>query len=89
MERLRLEELEQQRWEQDALVMPEVCNYPLFGGASHSSLFTKALNQALLMSFASVKTEFSDLDGLSWPRYPVPIVPNPWVRLYAVLPLSA
>ncbi|OJA11882.1 hypothetical protein AZE42_10383 [Rhizopogon vesiculosus] len=60
MERLRLEELEQQRWEQDALVMPE------------------ALNQALLMSFASVKTEFSDLDGLSWPRYPVPIVPNPW-----------
>ncbi|KAG2351613.1 hypothetical protein BDR07DRAFT_1500829 [Suillus spraguei] len=60
MERLRLEELEQQRWEQEALVMPE------------------ALNQALLMSFASVKTEFSDLDGLSWPRYPVPIVPNPW-----------
>ncbi|KAG1880837.1 hypothetical protein F4604DRAFT_1748128 [Suillus subluteus] len=60
MERLRLEELEQQRWEQEALVMPE------------------ALNQALLMSFASVKTEFSDLDGLSWSRYPVPIVPNPW-----------
>lgn len=60
MERLRLEELEQQRWEQDALVMPE------------------ALNQALLLSFASVKTEFSDLDGLSWPRYPVPIVQNPW-----------
>ncbi|KAG2346191.1 hypothetical protein BDR05DRAFT_1057820 [Suillus weaverae] len=60
MERLRLEELEQQRWEQEALVMPE------------------ALNQALLMSFASVKTEFSDLDGLSWPRYPVPMVPNPW-----------
>jgi len=27
MERLRLEELEQQRWEQDALVMPEVCIY--------------------------------------------------------------
>lgn len=24
LERLRLEELEQQRWEQDALVMPEV-----------------------------------------------------------------
>ncbi|KAG2136570.1 uncharacterized protein EDB93DRAFT_1168378 [Suillus bovinus] len=60
MERLRLEELEQQRWEQEALVMPE------------------ALNQALLMSFASVKTEFSDLDGLSWSRYPVPLVPNPW-----------
>ncbi|KAG0698781.1 hypothetical protein DFH29DRAFT_1002546 [Suillus ampliporus] len=38
----------------------------------------EALNQALLLSFASVKTEFSDLDGLSWPRYPVPIVPNPW-----------
>lgn len=38
----------------------------------------EALNQALLMSFASVKTEFSDLDGLSWSRYPVPIVPNPW-----------
>jgi hypothetical protein len=27
MERLRLEELEQQRWEQDALVMPEVRIY--------------------------------------------------------------
>jgi hypothetical protein len=27
MERLRLEELEQQRWEQDALVMPEVRSY--------------------------------------------------------------
>jgi hypothetical protein len=27
MERLRLEELEQQRWEQEALVMPEVRSY--------------------------------------------------------------
>ncbi|KAF8552673.1 hypothetical protein OG21DRAFT_1604556 [Imleria badia] len=37
------------------------------------------LNRALFLSFESVKTEFSDLDGLSWPRYPVPLVTNPWV----------
>ncbi|KIM63130.1 hypothetical protein SCLCIDRAFT_1214433 [Scleroderma citrinum Foug A] len=48
MERLREIELEQQQWEQDALVMPE------------------AWDQLLLLSFRSVKTEFSDLDGLSW-----------------------
>ncbi|KAH0835600.1 hypothetical protein J3R83DRAFT_9325 [Lanmaoa asiatica] len=36
------------------------------------------LNRALLLSFESVKTEFSDLDGLSWSRYPVPLVTNPW-----------
>ncbi|KAI9463833.1 hypothetical protein HD554DRAFT_2123096 [Boletus coccyginus] len=36
------------------------------------------LNRALFLSFESVKTEFSDLDGLSWPRYPVPLVTNPW-----------
>ncbi|KAN0078100.1 hypothetical protein V8E55_010157 [Tylopilus felleus] len=36
------------------------------------------LNRALHLSFESVKTEFSDLDGLSWPRYPVPLVTNPW-----------
>ncbi|KAL4072121.1 hypothetical protein J3A83DRAFT_4045348, partial [Scleroderma citrinum] len=46
MERLRQIELEQQKWEQDALVMPE------------------AWDQLLLLSFQSVKTEFSDLDGL-------------------------
>ncbi|KIJ62507.1 hypothetical protein HYDPIDRAFT_114642 [Hydnomerulius pinastri MD-312] len=38
------------------------------------------LNRALLLSFESVKTEFSDLDGLSWSRYPVPLVTNPWAH---------
>ncbi|KAF9240825.1 hypothetical protein BU15DRAFT_73686 [Melanogaster broomeanus] len=37
------------------------------------------LDRALFLSFESVKTEFSDLDGLSWSRYPVPLVTNPWV----------
>ncbi|KAH7886708.1 hypothetical protein F5I97DRAFT_1780018, partial [Phlebopus sp. FC_14] len=51
MERLRQQELEQMRWEQEALIMPE------------------DLNRALLRSFESVKTEFSDLDGLKWSPY--------------------
>ncbi|KAF8837658.1 hypothetical protein BDN67DRAFT_972623 [Paxillus ammoniavirescens] len=38
------------------------------------------LNRALYLSFESVKTEFSDLDGLSWSRYPVPLVTNPWAH---------
>ncbi|KIK93398.1 hypothetical protein PAXRUDRAFT_829027 [Paxillus rubicundulus Ve08.2h10] len=38
------------------------------------------LNRALFLSFESVKTEFSDLDGLSWSRYPVPLVTNPWAH---------
>ncbi|KAG9312477.1 hypothetical protein JVU11DRAFT_6863 [Chiua virens] len=38
----------------------------------------EALNRALFLSFESVKTEFSDLDGLSWSHYPVPLVTNPW-----------
>ncbi|KAI6008851.1 hypothetical protein F5J12DRAFT_826274 [Pisolithus orientalis] len=56
MERLRQIELEQQQWEQEALVMPE------------------AWDQLLLATFESVKTEFSDLDGLSWSRYCDPLV---------------
>ncbi|KAI6104572.1 hypothetical protein EDD16DRAFT_1637287 [Pisolithus croceorrhizus] len=51
MERLRQIELEQQQWEQEALVMPE------------------AWDRLLLATFESVKTEFSDLDGLSWSQY--------------------
>ncbi|KAH7925771.1 hypothetical protein BV22DRAFT_1194890 [Leucogyrophana mollusca] len=34
-------------------------------------VMTEDQNQALLLSFKSVKTEFSDLDGLSWSRYPM------------------
>ncbi|KAI6102293.1 hypothetical protein EDD16DRAFT_1645642 [Pisolithus croceorrhizus] len=51
MERLRQIELEQQQWEQEALVMPE------------------AWDRLLFATFESVKTEFSDLDGLSWSQY--------------------
>jgi hypothetical protein len=38
MERLRLEELEQQRWEQEALVMPEVRSY-VFSSTLHSAYY--------------------------------------------------
>lgn len=38
MERLRLEELEQQRWEQEALVMPEVRSYE-FSSAVYSAYY--------------------------------------------------
>ncbi|KAI6014345.1 hypothetical protein EDC04DRAFT_660601 [Pisolithus marmoratus] len=59
MERLRRIELEQQQWEQEALVMPE------------------AWDQLLLATFESVKTEFSDLDGLSWSQYRGPLGVDP------------
>ncbi|EGN97664.1 hypothetical protein SERLA73DRAFT_184461 [Serpula lacrymans var. lacrymans S7.3] len=49
--RIKQLELEQQKWDQEALVM------------------TEDQKQTLLLSFKSVKTEFSDLDGLSWSRY--------------------
>ncbi|EIW78057.1 hypothetical protein CONPUDRAFT_139101 [Coniophora puteana RWD-64-598 SS2] len=52
MERVRMLELEQIKWDQEALVMID------------------AMNQALFLSFKDVKTEFCDLDGLSWERYP-------------------
>ena len=78
MERLRQLELEQLQWEQEALVMPEV--RPASCVSADSRDLEQDLNRALFLSFESVKTEFSDLDGLSWPRYPVPLVTNPWVR---------
>ena len=77
MEKLRQLELEQLQWEQEALVMPEVRSAPFI--PAHSRDIGQDLNRALHLSFESVKTEFSDLDGLSWPRYPVPLVTNPWV----------
>lgn len=61
MERLRQIELEQQQWEQEALVMPE------------------AWDRLLLATFESVKTEFSDLDGLSWSQHRDPLVVDPLV----------
>jgi hypothetical protein len=79
MERLKQLELEQLQWEQEALVMPEV--RPASFMPDDSRDLEQDLNRALFLSFESVKTEFSDLDGLSWPRYPVPLVTNPWVRL--------
>ncbi|KAI6011826.1 hypothetical protein EDC04DRAFT_2905200 [Pisolithus marmoratus] len=63
MERLRRIELEQQQWEQEALVMPE------------------AWDQLLLATFESVKTEFSDLDGLSWSQYRGPHGVDPGVGI--------
>ncbi|KAG6372531.1 hypothetical protein JVT61DRAFT_7639 [Boletus reticuloceps] len=76
MERLRQLELEQLQWEQEALVMPEVRPAPFISADSRNH--QQDLNRALFLSFESVKTEFSDLDGLSWSRYPVPLVINPW-----------
>ncbi|KAI5999127.1 hypothetical protein EDD15DRAFT_134075 [Pisolithus albus] len=61
MERLRQIELEQQQWEQEALIMPE------------------AWDRLLLATFESVKTEFSDLDGLSWSQYRDPVAVDPLV----------
>ncbi|KAG8215722.1 hypothetical protein J3R82DRAFT_7615 [Butyriboletus roseoflavus] len=81
MEKLRQLELEQLQWEQEALVMPEVRPSPFIyiPLPAHTTLANgQDLNRALLLSFESVKTEFSDLDGLSWSRYPVPLVSNPW-----------
>ncbi|KAF8429954.1 hypothetical protein L210DRAFT_3562854 [Boletus edulis BED1] len=78
MEKLRQLELEQLQWEQEALVMPEVRPAPFISADSRNH--QQDLNRALFLSFESVKTEFSDLDGLSWSRYPVPLVINPWVR---------
>ena len=86
MEKLRQLELEQLQWEQEALVMPEVRPAPFVSAHSHD--LPQDLNRALFLSFESVKTEFSDLDGLSWSRYPVPLVTNPWVRCQPT-PLSA
>jgi hypothetical protein len=66
-DRLRQIKKEQKREDQLALIMTEVSQYPPSATpANHNT--SQEQRESLFRSFKSVKTVFSDLDGLSWAK---------------------